>query len=189
MSKSGNIQLQKIASDRAAKALAVNDGRAESSAAQKHEHLPKTVLPVPPKPPVAVSESAPQATKPFPEPAITEATVEAAIVAHRAIETPTARPNMAPIIKQRVASVGAGSTRSVPHATPFVPNVGKPIKSSSVGGGQAKRPAPEPVVAPVPAAPVKPGVVTAASIAAAIAASKPTASAPRAMATGRNTKR
>jgi hypothetical protein len=105
--------------------------------------------------------------------------VEAAIAKHREEEAP--RPNMAPIIKQRVASVGAGSTRSVPH-TPFVPNQGKPVKQSSVGSGQAKRPAPEPVSPPAPAAPTKPGVVTAASIEAAIAASRP---APRVMAAGK----
>jgi hypothetical protein len=166
---SGTTNLQTLAADRAARALTVNDGLAESNAAKKHEH---------PAPAVEA-----------PVPAVTEASVEAAIVKHREEEAP--RPNMAPIIKQRVASVGAGSTRSVPHA-PFIPNQPKPVKQSSVGGGQAKRPAPETVAPPAPAEPAasgetrqhpaKPGVVTAASIAAAIAASRPAAPAPRVMA-------
>lgn len=166
---SGNEQLQATAAGRAAQALKVNDGLAEAHAAAKHEHS-------------APAEKVPSQEQPAPSvpaQAVTEASVEAAIVKHREEEAP--RPNMAPIIKQRVASVGAGSTRSVPHA-PFIPNQPKPVKQSSVGGGQAKRPAPEPVAPLAPAEPAKPGVVTAASIAAAIAASRP---APRVMASGK----
>ena len=163
---SGTTNLQTLAADRAARALAVNDGLAEIKAAAAHKHVPVQAP--------ATPQVAPAVT-----PQVTEASVEAAIVKHREEEAP--RPNMAPIIKQRVASVGAGSTRSVPH-TPFVPNQPKPVKQSSVGSGQAKRPAPEPVSPPAPAAPTKPGVVTAASIEAAIAASRP---APRVMAAGK----
>ena len=163
---SGTANLQTLAADRAARALAVNDGLAETKAAAAHKHVPVQAP--------ATPQVAPAVT-----PQVTEASVEAAIVKHREEEAP--RPNMAPIIKQRVASVGAGSTRSVPH-TPFVPNQPKPVKQSSVGSGQAKRPAPEPVSPPAPAAPTKPGVVTAASIEAAIAASRP---APRVMAAGK----
>ena len=163
---SGTTNLQTLAADRAARALAVNDGLAETKAAAAHKHVPVQAP--------ATPQVAPAVT-----PQVTEASVEAAIVKHREEEAP--RPNMAPIIKQRVASVGAGSTRSVPH-TPFVPNQPKPVKQSSVGSGQAKRPAPEPVSPPAPAAPTKPGVVTAASIEAAIAASRP---APRVMAAGK----
>ena len=163
---SGTANLQTLAADRAARALAVNDGLAETKAAAEHKHVPVQAP--------ATPQVAPAVT-----PQVTEASVEAAIVKHREEEAP--RPNMAPIIKQRVASVGAGSTRSVPH-TPFVPNQPKPVKQSSVGSGQAKRPAPEPVSPPAPAAPTKPGVVTAASIEAAIAASRP---APRVMAAGK----
>ena len=163
---SGTTNLQTLAADRAARALAVNDGLAEIKAAAAHKHVPVQAP--------ATPQVAPAVT-----PQVTEASVEAAIVKHREEEAP--RPNMAPIIKQRVASVGAGSTRSVPH-TQFVPNQPKPVKQSSVGSGQAKRPAPEPVSPPAPAAPTKPGVVTAASIEAAIAASRP---APRVMAAGK----
>jgi hypothetical protein len=181
---SGTTNLQTLAADRAARALAVNDGLAESNTAKKHDHyfaLPAVKVPV-------QEQSAPApAQKPANVPVreVTEASVEAAIVSHREEEAP--RPNMAPIIKTRVASVGAGSTRSVPHA-PFVPNQPKPVKQSSVGGGQAKRPAPSDTGIPVsPAAsPARPGVVTAESIAAAIAASRPAAPAaspaPRVMA-------
>jgi hypothetical protein len=178
---SGTTNLQTLAADRAARALAVNDGLAEVSAAARHEHV-VTTKPVKIPDTGTAHESLTPAAPPVPAQAVTEASVEAAIVKHREEEAP--RPNMAPIIKQRVASVGAGSTRSVPHA-PFVPNQPKPVKQSSVGGGQAKRPAPEPVAPPAPAEPAKPGVVTAASIAAAIAASRPAAPAPRVMATGK----
>ena len=165
---SGTTNLQTLAADRAARALAVNDGLAEIKAAAAHKHVPVQAP--------ATPQVAPAVT-----PQVTEASVEAAIVKHRDEEAP--RPNMAPIIKQRVASVGAGSTRSVPH-TPFVPNQGKPVKQSSVGGGQAKRPAPEGHTPPA-ASPARPGVVTAESIAQAIAASRPQAPAPRVTATGK----
>ena len=170
---SGNAHLQTIASDRAARALKINDGLAEANAAAKHKHVPAQEQ-------KAEAAPAPAAIVPAQAP-ITEASVESAIVKHHEEESP--RPNMAPIIKQRAASVGPGSTRSVPHA-PFVPNQGKPVKQSSVGSGQAKRPAPEPVSPPA-ASPARPGVVTAESIAAAIAASRPAAPAPRVMATGK----
>ena len=165
---SGTTNLQTLAADRAARALAVNDGLAEIKAAAAHKHVPVQAP--------ATPQVAPAVT-----PQVTEASVEAAIVKHREEEAP--RPNMAPIIKQRVASVGAGSTRSVPHA-PFVPNQGKPVKQASVGGGQAKRPAPEGHTPPA-ASPARPGVVTAESIAQAIAASRPAAPAPRVTATGK----
>ena len=164
----GTTNLQTLAADRAARALKINDGLAEANAVAKHKHV-SVQAPVTP-------EIAPAVT-----PQVTEASVEAAIVKHRDEEAP--RPNMAPIIKQRVASVGAGSTRSVPHV-PFVPNQPKPVKQSSVGGGQAKRPAPEGHTPPA-ASPARPGVVTAESIAQAIAASRPAAPVPRVMATGK----
>lgn len=165
---SGTTNLQTLAADRAARALAVNDGLAETKAAAERKH---------------VSVQAPTTPQVAPEvtPQVTKASVETAIVKHRDEEA--SRPNMAPIIKQRVASVGAGSTRSVPHA-PFVPNQPKPVKQSSVGSGQAKRPAPEGHTPPE-ASPARPGVVTAESIAQAIAASRPAAPAPRVMATGK----
>jgi hypothetical protein len=168
---SGITNLQTLAADRAARALAVNDGLAEAHAAATHK--PHTE-------PVSVVHSAVNSAEIV---NITEASVEAAIVKHREEEAP--RPNMAPIIQTRVASVGTGSTRSVPHA-PFVPNQPKPVKQSSVGGGQAKRPTPvKPVTTPTVTAPatIKPGAVTAASITAAIAASRPAAPVPRVMAT------
>ena len=172
---SGTTNLQTLAADRAARALAVNDGLAPT----QHIHSAATAVKVvdlaPTRAPeLPVSEVVTAKT-------VTEASVEAAIAKHREEEAP--RPNMAPIIKQRVASVGAGSTRSVPH-TPFVPNQGKPVKQSSVGGGQAKRPAPEGHTPPA-ASPARPGVVTAESIAQAIAASRPAAPAPRVTATGK----
>ena len=172
---SGTTSLQTLAADRAARALAVNDGVAPA----QHIHSAATAVKVvdlaPTRAPeLPVSEVVTAKT-------VTEASVEAAITKHREEEAP--RPNMAPIIKQRVASVGAGSTRSVPH-TPFVPNQPKPVKQSSVGGGQAKRPAPEGHTPPE-ASPARPGVVTAESIAQAIAASRPQAPAPRVTATGK----
>ena len=172
---SGTTNLQTLAADRAARALAVNDGLAPAQYVHSAATAVKIVDSAPahaPEPPVSAVITVQT---------VTEASVEAAIAKHREEEAP--RPNMAPIIKQRVASVGAGSTRSVPHA-PFVPNQGKPVKQSSVGGGQAKRPAPEPVTPPA-ASPARPGVVTAESIAAAIVASRPAAPAPRVMATGK----
>ena len=167
---SGTTNLQTLAADRAARALAVNDGLAEIKAAAAHKHVPVQAP--------ATPQVAPAVT-----PQVTEASVEAAIVKHHEAEQPVPRPNMAPVIKQRVASVGAGSTRSVPHV-PFVPNQPKPVKQSSVGGGQAKRPAPEGHTPPA-ASPARPGVVTAESITAAIAASRPVAPVPLVMAAGK----
>jgi hypothetical protein len=170
---SGTTNLQTLAADRAARAWKAKDGLAEAKA---HEsHVPVQEQPVP----LAAPQPADVPVQEHKE--VTEASVEAAIVKHREEDAP--RPNMAPIIKQRAASVGAGSTRSVPHM-PFVPNQPKPVKSSSVGGGQAKRPAPESSTIPQ-ASPARPGVVTAESIAAAIAASRPQAPAPRVTATGK----
>lgn len=176
---SGTTNLQTLAADRAARALKINDGLAEVNAAAKHIHTAGAVgviahtCAMPSE--VLASENSPAS-------AVTEASVEAAIVKHREEEAP--RPNMVPVIKQRVASVGAGSTRSVPHM-PFVPNQPKPIKQSSVGSGQAKRPVPESIIAPAPAAPAAPAAITAESIAQAIAASRPAAPAPQVMAAGK----
>jgi hypothetical protein len=173
MNKTGNEQLQAKAAAIAEKNLAASD-----LAHQAKHTAPEVKVPV--------------EEQKAPEPVVEPANVPV---------QEAARPNMKPFGKQRAASVGAGSTRSVPHATPFVPNAVKAPPASSVGLGQARRqsPAPQPevvlesaaenehaekapseapvthheAVASAPPRGAAPGVVTAESIAAAIAASKP----------------